>query len=142
MSTGSIGALGQQSQQVPAGHDAWSKVDLDDFVKLLVTELQNQDPLEPLGNEEILQQISQIREIESNQRLTQTLQSVLLGQSVVTASNMLGRTIVGLSDSSETVTGRIDRVSIDRGVAKLHIGEHTINLNNVAEILPELEQNG
>lgn len=141
MSTASIGALGQQGQQVPPGQDAWSKVELDDFVSLLVTELQNQDPLEPMKNEAILQQISQIREIESNQRLTETLESVLLGQSVVTAGNLLERNIVGLSDDSETVTGRVDRVSIEDGIPKLHVGQHTIDLKNVAEILPQDEDN-
>ena len=142
MSTASIGALGQQGQQVPPGQDAWSKVELDDFVSLLVTELQNQDPLEPMKNEAILQQISQIREIESSRRLTETLESVLLGQSVGTASSLLEKNIVGLSDLSETVTGRVDRVSIADGLVKLHIGEHTINLKNVGEILPEAEDAG
>ncbi len=142
MSTAPIGALGQSAQQVSTANDAWSNIDLDDFVKLLVTELQNQDPLEPMKNEAILQQISQIREIESTRRLTETLDSVLLGQSVVTASNLLEKNIVGLSDLSETVTGRVDRVSIADGLVKLHIGEHTINLKNVAEILPEAEDAG
>lgn len=137
MATGSISALGQPSQQAPVGRDAWSKVDLDSFVKLLVTELQNQDPLEPMGNEEILQQVSQIREIESNQRLTQTLRSVFLGQNLVTASNLLERTVVGLNEDSQRVTGRVDRVSIEDGMAKLHVGAHAIALDRVAEILPE-----
>ena len=137
MSTGSISALGQQTQQPSATHDAWSQVKLDDFVSLLVTQLQNQDPLEPMDNGQILQQISQIREIESNQRLTETLESVLLGQSVVTASNLLERTIVGLSDDSQTVTGPVDRVSIEDGLVRLHLGEQTVALKNVAQILPD-----
>jgi flagellar basal-body rod modification protein FlgD len=152
MSTGLVSALGQQTSTVstapasgyPASgsSDAWNQVNLDDFVKLLVTELQNQDPLEPMKNQEILQQISQIREIESNQRLTETLGSVLLGQSVATAANLLQQNIVGLSEDSQTVTGRVDRVSIEDGVAKLHIGDHTIALKDVAEILPAGESNG
>lgn len=35
-----------------------------DFLKLLVTQLTYQDPLDPMGNEELLRQISSIREIE------------------------------------------------------------------------------
>jgi flagellar basal-body rod modification protein FlgD len=139
MSTDAISALGQPVQQMSTVGDAWSQVDLDGFVSLLITELQNQDPLEPMKNQEILQQISQIREIESNTRLTETLESVFLGQSLGTASNLLERTIVGLSDDSTTVTGRVDKVSIENGVAKLHVGEHTIPLKNVAEILPNGE---
>ena len=142
MSTGPIGAVGQQAQQVSTGQDAWGKVDLDDFITLLVTQLQNQDPLEPMKNGEILQQIGQIREIESNRRLTETLESVLLGQSVATASNLLERSIVGLNHQSDTITGRVDRVSIEDGRPRLHIGEHTIDLNNVAEILPKDEDHG
>jgi flagellar basal-body rod modification protein FlgD len=136
MSTGSISALGGTTQQPSATRDAWNQVKLDDFVHLLVTQLQNQDPLEPMNNEQILQQISQIREIESNQRLTETLQSVLLGQSVVTASNLLERTIVGVSDDSRTVAGPVDRVSIEDGLVRLHLGEQTVALKNVTQILP------
>ncbi len=142
MSIASIGAIGQQVQQNPTGYDAFGEIDLNDFIKLMVTELQNQDPLDPMDNAQILQQMSQIRSIKSNDRLTDTLESVFLGQSLVTASNLLQRTIVGLSDKSETVTGRVDRVSIEDGLAKLHIGEHTIDLKNVAEILPQGEDNG
>ena len=65
-----------------AAKDAWSEVSLDSFMELLITELQSQDPLDPMNNQEILNQMSQIREIESNQHLSDTLESVMLGQTV------------------------------------------------------------
>ena len=137
MSTASVGPIGQQDQQTATGRDAFREVGLDDFLKLMIAELQNQDPLNPMDNTEILQQISQIREIESSQQLTETLESVLLGQHVATAGNLLERRIVALSDAAEEITGRVDRVSIEDGVAKLHVGEHSIELKNVTEILAE-----
>jgi hypothetical protein len=60
---------------------------------------------------------------------------VLLGQNVVTASNLIGRTVVALSAEGDRVTGEVDRVSIEEGVARLHVGEHTVPLKNVAEIV-------
>jgi len=135
MLSNTIGALGTQGQQNSAANDAFARVDLNDFIKLLVTELQHQDPLNPMDNQEILQQISQIREIESNQRLTDTLESVLLGQNVVTAGNLIGQTVVGLSEEGDRITGQVDRVSIEKGLARLHVGEHAVALKNVAEIL-------
>jgi flagellar hook assembly protein FlgD len=135
MVTNTVGATGTQAQQSATGTDAFAQVDLNDFIKLLVTELQHQDPLNPMDNQEIMQQISQIREIESNQRLTETLESVLLGQNVVTASNLIGRTVVALSEEGDKVTGEVERVSIEEGVARLHVGEHVVKLKNVAEIL-------
>jgi flagellar basal-body rod modification protein FlgD len=141
MSTGSVSAVGQQTSQASDAYNAWGNVNLDDFIGLLITQMQNQDPLEPMKNEEILQQISQIREIESNARLTETLESVLLGQNVATASSLLGRTITGLNDSSQIVTGQVDRVSIAEGKPLLHVGEDTVALKNVSEILPENNDN-
>ena len=46
-----------------------------DFYELLITQLTNQDPMEPMGNEELLRQIASIREIELSSSLTESLQS-------------------------------------------------------------------
>ena len=61
-------------------------LNLDDFLGLLIAELQTQDPMKPMDNQEILQQVSQMRDIESTSKLTDTLQTVLLGQNMSTAA--------------------------------------------------------
>ncbi len=125
---------GQQGPQA-ANHDAFEDLNLDTFLKLLITELQSQDPMKPMENSEILQQVSQIRAIESNTRLTSTLEAVVLGQNMATATSLLGRTIGGLDEQSNPIEGRVDRVSVADGVAKLHVGDRTVPLKSVAEIL-------
>ncbi len=115
--------------------DAFADLSMDTFLNLLVTELQNQDPLDPMDNSEILQQVTQISEIDSTQHLTETLESVLMGQNLVTASNLIGQTVAALSSDAAQITGEVDRVTLEDGVATLHIGEHTVALENVSEIL-------
>jgi len=137
MASTGVNTIGSQSSAQATNYDAYKSLDLDTFMKLLVTEMSNQDPLDPMNNQEILQQISQIRSIEASDRLTTTLESVLLGQSVATASSMLGRTITGLDDGGEDVSGRVDRVSIADGKAKLYVGDRAVSLNNVSGILPD-----
>jgi flagellar basal-body rod modification protein FlgD len=134
-STSVNGVLGQAGAQA-SGRSAFEKLDLQTFTKLLVTELANQDPLSPMDNAQIMEQISQIRSIEASAQLTTTLEAVLLGQNVATASGLLGRTITGLADGSKRITGVVDRVSVAEGVARLHVGEDTVELRNVSEILP------
>ncbi len=56
-------------------------VDLDQFLGLLITELQNQDPLNPMDNSQMLEQISQIRQIGSTTKLTDTLSTLAIGRS-------------------------------------------------------------
>lgn len=134
-STAVNSVLGQTGPQAP-GRSAFEKLNLETFTKLLVAELANQDPLSPMSNAEIMQQIGQIRSIEASTQLTTTLQAVLLGQNVATASGLLGRAVKGLDDGQQEITGVVDRVSVAGGVARLHIGQSTVELKNVSEILP------
>jgi flagellar basal-body rod modification protein FlgD len=96
-------------------------LDLDAFLNLMIAELQNQDPLNPMENDELLAQISQIREVGATDRLTETLDAVLLGQNISSATNLIGAQISALSDDNERVDGMVDRISIANGQPKLHL---------------------
>lgn len=117
-------------------------VDLDSFLQLLITEMQNQDPLNPMENSEILQQISQIREISATDKLSDTLSAVRLGQNMTTASSLIGKQVTALSDDAEEVEGVVERVSVitdenDEAtrVLRVHVGNHDIRLDNIREIV-------
>src|SRR5438093_1038060 len=101
--------------------DAINDIDMSTFLKLMITELQQQDPLNPLDNKDMLAQISQIRAVGATDKLTKTLDSVLLGQNIASATNLIGADVSALSDDGEPVTGVVDRVAIDKGLPKLHI---------------------
>lgn len=63
----------------------------DDFLRLLIAELTNQDPLEPTSNQELLQQISSIRDIEMSTTLTRSLESLVDQQRAGSAASMIGK---------------------------------------------------
>ena len=90
-------------------------LDLDVFLTLMLEELQNQDPLDPMDNDQLLNQIGQIREISANDKLTETLDSVLLGQNVSTAANLIGTEVEALTDRGQRVVGAVQQVSINEG---------------------------
>ena len=130
------GIQGTQGQQTGDANQPLRELDLSAFIKLMVTELQNQDPLNPMENSEILQQISQIRQIGESEKLTTTLDSVLLNQNLSSASSLLGKNIKALTDDGTAVDGTVERVSVVKGVPRLHVGEFEVGLNNLAEITP------
>lgn len=136
MSTNSIGTeVSQAARTGTSSNSLLNDVNLDDFLKLLIAELQNQDPMSPMDNNQILQQVSQIREIESNSRLTETLESVQLGQAMATASSLIGQYITALTVDGEKVSGQVDRVSVVDGQPKLMVGDYEVDLDNIGEIL-------
>ena len=132
--TGSISGTGQTNGNA-TNNTALRGLDMDNFLKLMITELQNQDPLNPMENSEMLNQISQIREIGATDKLTSTLDAVLTGQNLTSASSLIGKEVKALSDDNEQVAGVVDRVTVTNGVPKLHVGEKTIGLNNISDIL-------
>jgi flagellar basal-body rod modification protein FlgD len=118
-------------------------VDIDQFLQLLIAQLQNQDPLSPMDNSEMLAQIGQIREISATNKLSDTLDSVLLGQNLSTASSLIGKEIFALTDDAEDVRGKVERVSVETSgsegetrTLRVHVVENSIKLKNIREIIP------
>jgi flagellar basal-body rod modification protein FlgD len=101
--------------------DVINDIDLGTFLQLLITEMQNQDPLNPLDNKDMLAQISQLREVGATDKLTSTLNSVLLGQSIASATNLIGAEIDAVSDDNQKVTGIVKQVAIEDGDPRLII---------------------
>ena len=101
--------------------DAYNDLQMEDFLKLMIAELQNQDPLNPMDNSELVGQISQMREITATDKMTETLDSVLLGQNISSATNLIGAEIDAISDDQQRITGVVERVSVADGQPKLHL---------------------
>jgi len=107
---------------------------MGDFIKMMVAELENQDPMDPMSNTEMLSQISQIRSITSNDQLSASIEALTLGQALSTASGLIGKTVTGVNTLNEPVTGKVDKVTIEDGEAKLFVGSSIINVGNVTAI--------
>jgi flagellar basal-body rod modification protein FlgD len=70
--------------------------DFDMFLKLLTTQMQNQDPLDPMDTAQYTQQLVQYSQVEQSIEQTKTLKSILssLGtQNLTQASSLLGRQV-------------------------------------------------
>ena len=117
-------------------------VDLDQFLGLLITELQNQDPLNPMDNAQMLEQIGQIRQIGSTNKLTETLSSLAVGQELSMASSLIGKKITALDNNSKDVKGIVDRVAVqtdakdkNNRTVQVHIGDSIVDIKNIREIV-------
>jgi len=114
----------------------------DNFLELLVTQLTNQDPLEPMGNEELLRQISSIREIELSTNLSDALTRLTGQQHFSSASGLIGRHVTTNPDASgASLSGVVVGVRFnDGGKATLVLSDgRETPLANVATIQSPLE---
>ncbi len=103
--TAALGATGTTGSSVTGAAAAKASLTetFDDFLKLLTTQLQYQNPLEPLDSNEFVAQLVQFSEVEqsisSNKKLEQLLELQSANQSVL-AIGFIGRTIEAEGDTA------------------------------------------
>src|SRR5437867_6840213 len=88
-------------------------LDINQFLQLMVSELTHQDPLNPMDNTQLVQQIGELRSIAASDQLTTTLQSLQTQQSLTTASSLIGRQVKALTTDNGDITGVVQSVSIE-----------------------------
>ena len=120
---------------VPAQSDRLNELTMSDFIRMMTAELSNQDPMNPMSNTEMLQQINQMRSITSSDRLTSSIEALTFGQALSTASSLIGKTVKGMNTLDQEVEGKVDRVTIENGEARLFIGSSIVNVGNVTAIV-------
>src|SRR5438477_12943430 len=84
------------------------KLKTEDFIKMMITQLQNQDPLEPAKNQELLAQMSEIGQLQSQTQLTDSLHSMVLQNNLGAAGNLIGKQVEGADDVGKPVTGLVN----------------------------------
>lgn len=110
------------------------KLGKDAFFRLLLAQLQNQDPMEPVDNAQFISQQAQFTQIEKLDALNETLtKSNLLGQ----ASSMVGKTIQYTDEFGLTKVGRVDSVTIGDGSLGLQVNDEIVSTAQIQKIFAE-----
>jgi flagellar basal-body rod modification protein FlgD len=128
MQTSAIGQTADTVGSTPA--PALSGLKSEDFFRILVSELKQQDPFEPAKTADMISQVSQIRTIELSGQLTKTLEQMTRQQRVAGAGELIGKyvmAIVSAPDGSQVaVEGLVTGIRFDSdgsAVLELDTGE-------------------
>lgn len=129
------GAIGQAGSLAPERQNtntsAGAEIDRNEFFKILIAQLQSQDPFNPMDQSEFLSQISSLESLRSMEDLRTSLESVVRSQDFSAAGSLIGKRVVGQSDSGEQVAGIVDRVVLQDGEVRLMVGDETVSLSKL-----------
>jgi flagellar basal-body rod modification protein FlgD len=107
----------------------------NDFIKFMITELQNQDPLSPTDPNTMLQQISEIGQLQSATTMQTDLTGMVQQNQVSAASAMIGKEVQGTDANSNSITGIVSAVQITSSGVSLELNTgSTLAMNNVTAI--------
>ena len=107
----------------------------DDFIKMMITQLQNQDPMEPAKNQELLAQMSQIGQLQSATLLQESLKGLVLQNQIGSAGNLIGKMVKGMDDKNQNINGMVSSVRVQDNQVYLELDNgKTLQLGRVTEI--------
>lgn len=110
----------------------------DDFLKLLITQFTNQDPLSPMKDTEYVAQMAQFTSLEQAKTMTSTMTQMRSDQHLIQANEMIGRTVELQPDSATglSVSGVVSGVSMEKGEPLIVINQVPHSLSEVLSIRP------
>jgi flagellar basal-body rod modification protein FlgD len=121
---------------VGAGVDsatATSTVGQDEFLRLFLTQLSFQDPLEPVDNREFLAQLAQFASVEQLRALNENIEGNLQVAASQQAVELLGRTVdISTSANGDFVTGQVTTVNFRQGSPALTVQTSSGPLDGIA----------
>ena len=113
----------------------------EDFLELFLAELQNQDPTEPTSNEQILTQISQMRDLEASVSLEDTLKDVVeslaqfaAGNDITSAASLIGRTVTGKDGNGVEITGVVESARVRDGNAYVSVNGTELPVSSLESV--------
>ena len=95
----------------------------DDFLKLLVGQLQHQDPLQPSDDTQFIGQMAQFSSLEQESNTAQSTSQMADQLGRTGALGLIGRTVTYTDASEQSQTGVVQQVNIGKdGKATLTVG--------------------
>ncbi len=86
------------------------RVSQDEFLLLLTKQLTNQDPLEPVDNQEFLGQIAQMQALDEQIDATKAMVGMRLDSQLRAGNEFIGKTISGIDKNNNDAAGKVKSV--------------------------------
>ena len=112
-----------------------NSIDPQEFLKIMLKEMQSQDPFQPMSSEALVNQMAQVRNIQSSMELSSTLKDLAMAQKLNSAGGLLGKVVTGKNSSGADISGTVTSVRKEGDTVYLELdtGEQ-MSLDNVLSV--------
>jgi flagellar basal-body rod modification protein FlgD len=108
----------------------------DDFLKILITQLQNQDPMQPMEDKDFIAQMAQFSSLEQMTNVATGLSK--LPQMLGYASSLIGKTVSWIStddaDNGAEKSGVVDAIVVKDGQQYAVVKGENVALDEVIKV--------
>ena len=107
-----------------------------DFLKLLSTQMSNQDPMQPMDDSQFMAQMAQFSTLQATTAISTDMTALRTHSDLATASSLVGRKVTISNASIGSVTGVVSGVDASSGSAQVVIGGKSYSLGDITNVTP------
>jgi len=131
---GALAAGAQPTRQEQGS--AFGDISSAQFTELILSELSNQDPLEPNDTGALIEQLSSIRSIESDAKLTEQLEAMVVQTELASAATLIGALVSGITEQNQRTADAVISVTRTSEGAVLNLSSGArMRMDRVDEII-------
>src|SRR5579863_2568687 len=127
-------AAGSSASSSSTGKSGFANLTTGDFMKMLIAELQNQDPTQPMSNQDLLNQLSTMSQLQSTNDLDNALQTNTANQQLSIAASFIGKAVAGTDSNNNPVSGIATQAFLQSGTAYVGVGTSQVPLANITNV--------
>ncbi len=106
----------------------------NDFLKLLLAQLRNQDPLKPMEDREFITQMAQLNSLEQLQALNERIGELIGTDLIGRASELIGKRVEAIDLTGSPISGVVDSVRFKDGMPWLRIGNQDVRYDDLTAV--------
>jgi flagellar basal-body rod modification protein FlgD len=134
----SISGIAATAAASPAGSSLTAKgtdgLGKQDFLKLLIAQLRNQDPMKPMEDREFIAQLAQFSALEALQNLEKKLDGNAGSQAVGQAAVLIGKRVEATLADGTALSGTVSEVRLVAGTPRLIVQGKSVEMNQITLI--------
>ncbi|MHA6529254.1 flagellar hook capping FlgD N-terminal domain-containing protein [Paenibacillus sp. BAC0078] len=105
----------------------------DQFLKILMVQMQNQDPTQPLEDKELIAQMAQFTSVEQLTNISTQLTA--MSQSLGSVSSLIGKNITWTDKATnQPKSGNVESIVVSKDVQYAVVGKEKIEITNISQI--------
>ncbi len=120
---------------VSTSASASNNLNRQDFMQLLVTQLQNQDPMNPVDDQQFIAQMAQLSSLEATNQLASQVGQMVSTQQQMGVIQLVGHEVQYLDDDGKTAQGKVTGVRLSGPTPTLLIGNGEVSPGQVQTVL-------
>ena len=128
------------NRDTPVKQTGNSSLGKDDFLKILVTQLQNQDPMNPMEDKDFIAQMAQFSSLEQMTNMSTSLNTFLTqsqASPILKGSELIGKTVAWLDEQGNKKQGIVSTAAVKDNDVSFRINDenHTVlSLDDILEV--------